>query len=264
MNIININRKTMRLVQSGLNVLGFVKYWAFDRNKYRKYIAKNKDLKGIANGNSCYILGNGPSLKKVDLTLLKGKNIITVNKSVCTSIFSELNPVYHVVIDRFILEDIADDIEKELMRKDSDTIFILHRSGIERFAKYDRARFVYGTKMASSQKAVSNKMTENMTTFLNVLPFAVLCMTYIGFNKIILLGNDFSFFAARKDQHFYDIEDNKVRTETLYSDLAGCSIVLLEYKSLYEFANKKGIEIVNATEGSLLDEIPQVKLQDYV
>ena len=31
-----------------------------------------------------------------------------------------------------------------------------------------------------------------------------------------------------------------------------------------ECAERKGINVVNATEGSLLDEIPQVKLEDYI
>ena len=63
---------------------------------------------------------------------------------------------------------------------------------------------------------------------------------------------------------FHDVEENKKRVESLYSDLAGCSIVLTEYRTLYEYAKRKGINVVNATEGSLLDEIPQVKLEDYI
>lgn len=264
MNIIEINRKNLKLTQEILNVLGFVKYWSMDRFKYGKAISLNKSLKNCAKVDTCYVLGNGPSLKHVDLTMLEGRDVITVNKSIKTPVFNQLKPKYHVVIDRFILADIVDDIEKELQRTDSDTIVILHRSAKDRFEKYPRARFVYGTKMASSHKAVKNNMTSNMTTFLNVLPFAVSCAMYVGYRTIVLLGNDFSFFAARKDQHFYDMEDNVQRTESLYSDLAGCSIVLTEYKSLYNYAKNRGITVVNATEGSLLDEIPQVKLEDYL
>ena len=191
-------------------------------------------------------------------------DVITVNKFIKTNLFEQVKPKYHVVIDKYILEEISEDIERELQRTDSSTIFILHRSAIKRFQKYNRARFVYGTKMASRTQAFCNDMTKNMTTFLNVLPFAVSCAMYIGYENIILLGNDFSFFAARKDQHFYDVEENKKRVESLYSDLAGCSIVLTEYRTLYEYAKRKGINVVNATEGSLLDEIPQVKLEDYI
>ena len=264
MNIIEINRKNLKLTQMILNFMGSIKYWGIDCFKYRKITSKNQDLKNTCQLNTCYILGNGPSLKSVDISLLQGKDVITVNKSIKTNLFEQVKPKYHVVIDKYILEEISEDIERELQRTDSSTIFILHRSAIKRFQKYNRARFVYGTKMASRTQAFCNDMTKNMTTFLNVLPFAVSCAMYIGYENIILLGNDFSFFAARKDQHFYDVEENKKRVESLYSDLAGCSIVLTEYRTLYEYAKRKGINVVNATEGSLLYEIPQVKLEDYI
>jgi len=264
MNIIEINRISFKLIQTGLNVLSAIKYNLFDCRKYKKYIKKNDQLRESASVQTCYVLGNGPSLKHVDLNVLQGKDVITVNKSIKTSVFSMLKPKYHVVLDRFILADIADDVEEELRREDSNTIVILHRSAVERFSKYPRARFAYGTKMASSPRAFKNDMTGNMTTFLNVLPFAVSCAMYIGYKEIVLLGNDFSFFTARKDQHFYDIESNITRTESLYSDLSGCAIVLTEYRTLYNYAKSHGITIVNATEGSLLDEIPQGNLIDYL
>ena len=263
MNIIELNRKIFGLTQKSLNVLSSIK-WILDYANYKKYVLPNQTMRDSAGNKRCYILGNGPSLKSVDLSALQGKEVITVNKSVCTPVFDEIKPRFHVVIDRFILADVADRIEEELRKDNQDTIFILHRSGIERFSKYPRARFVYGTRMAFGKNAIRNDMTCNMTTFLNVLPFATLCATYFGYKEIVLLGNDFNFFAARKDQHFYDLESNKKRTESLYSDLAGCSIVLIEYKNLYNYAISNGIQIVNATKGSLLDEIPQVNLADYI
>ena len=263
MNIIEINRKSFLVSQNILNCLGFVKYWGIDRFKYGKITSKNKFLRDCADGETCYIIGNGPSLNDVDLSLLKGKNLITVNKSINTPIFSDLKPRFHVVLDPMILKEISADIERELKREDSDVIFILHRSGINQFKGYDRARFIYGTKMASGKRHFRNDMTKNMTTFLNVLPFAVSCAMYFGYKKIVTLGNDFSFFASRKDQHFYEC-GKKERKESLYQDLAGCSIVLQEYKTLYNYAKQKDVEIVNATENSLLDEIPQVSLEDYI
>lgn len=263
MNIIEVNRKQFLILQNALNCLGFVKYWGIDRFKYNKYTSKNKSLKGSVNTDICYVLGNGPSLNNVDLSLLQGKDLITVNKSINTPIFSELHPKFHIVLDPIILKEISADIERELKREDSDVIFILHRSGINQFKCYDRARFIYGTKMASDKKYFRNDMTKNMTTFLNVLPFAISCAMYFGYKKIVTLGNDFSFFASRKDQHFYECGKSE-RKESLYQDLAGCSIVLQEYKTLYNYAKTKGVEIVNATENSLLDELPQVSLKDYI
>ncbi|MCD8107326.1 MAG: hypothetical protein LUE20_05120 [Oscillospiraceae bacterium] len=86
----------------------------------------------------------------------------------------------------------------------------------------------------------------------------------VCYKSVVMLGNDFSFFAARKEQHFYDVDANLERKESLYQDLSGCAIVLLEYRSLYSYAVKNGIEIYNATEGSLLDEIPQKSLDSLL
>ena len=81
------------------------------------------------------------------------------------------------------------------------------------------------------------------------------------------MGLDLVMIGHSERRHVFgesDVEENKKRVESLYSDLAGCSIVLTEYRTLYEYAKRKGINVVNATEGSLLDEIPQVKLEDYI
>lgn len=264
MNIIEINKYGLKFIQHTLNILGTVKYYSMERFRYENVLKINRMLKNSCKTDTCLIIGNGPSMKEVDLSRISGKDVITVNKSINTQVFELLNPRYHVVIDKFILNDLVDDLENQLKRSDSETIFILHRSAIDRLGKYPRARFVYSTKMAASCKCINIDMTTNMTTYLNVLPFAVTCAIYMGYKRIAMLGNDFSFFTARKDQHFYDIEENKKRTESLYSDLAGCSIVLLEYRHLYEYAKSKNITLVNATEKTLLDEIPMVMLDHFL
>ena len=48
-------------------------------NRYLKLASKNSSLKGIHNGESCFILGSGGSLGDVDLRKLKNKNIISIN-----------------------------------------------------------------------------------------------------------------------------------------------------------------------------------------
>lgn len=248
------------MLQISISLYSNLRYVFFDKLKYRKYLKKNLILKNCAKKEICYILGNGPSLKNVDISLLKGKDVITVNKSINTPFFEQLTPKAHIVLDKKILSSISDDIELKLQNNNMSTHFIFHRSGIEQFKSYRNTFFAYATKMAYPK--IKNDMCSNMTTYLNVLPFAIACAMYMGYKKIVLLGNDFSFFAARKDQHFYDIEENVKRQESLYQDLAGCSIVLTEYRNLYKYAKKQGVKIVNATEGSLLDEIPQVNLLD--
>ena len=263
MELIELTRRTHLFTCKAINVLTSLQYTLRDRKKYADYTKKNVTLKNISEGETCYILGNGPSLNRVDLSKLKGKHIITVNKFILTSMYSELKPEYHCVIDRFILEQVKDAVKEDLEDNNSLTKFLLHRTGIDKIGRKDRAYYIYNRHFPVNED-VHPDLTRNASTFYNVLPFTAMCAIYMGFKRIVLLGNDFSFFTARKDQHFYDIDEKKERQESLYQDLTGCSIVLLQYRALRKYCEKHGIEIVNATEGTLLDEIKQVKLEDYL
>lgn len=263
MELIELTKRTHLLTCKAINVLTAMQYMLIDRQKYADYIKKNAALRNIHEGETCYILGNGPSLNKVDLSKLKGKHIITVNKFILTPMYSDLTPEYHCVIDRFILEQVKDAVKEDLEDNNSSTKFFLHRTGIDKIGSSDRAYYIYNRHFPVGED-VRPDLTQNASTFYNVLPFTAMCAIYMGFKKIVLLGNDFSFFTARKDQHFYDINEKKERQESLYQDLTGCFIVLLQYRSLRKYCEKYGIDIVNATEGTLLDEIKQVKLDDYL
>lgn len=264
MDLIQLNKKLFVSFEKVLNIISNLKYVFLDKLKYRNNLNKNRILEGIENGKKCFVIGNGPSLKNVDISVLGNTDIITVNKCICTPIFRKLKPRYHIVLDKVILEQVADNIEKDLIENKSDTIFVLHRSASKRFSKYKRVYIIYGTRLATNESAIRCKMHGNMTTYINVLPFAIQCAIYFGYKNIITLGNDFSFFASRKELHYYDVDQVKNRKESLYQDLAGCMIALLEYRSLYEYTKKQGILLVNATEGSLLDEIPQKNLMEVI
>lgn len=80
MELIELTRRTHLFICKAINVLTSLQYTLRDRKKYADYTKKNMTLKNISEGETCYILGNGPSLNRVDLSKLKGKHIITVNK----------------------------------------------------------------------------------------------------------------------------------------------------------------------------------------
>lgn len=263
MELIQLSGLANQIICQAANLYSSFIYIVRDKKKYRRFISKNSELKNKYDGETCYVIGNGPSLKKIDLSVLVGKHVMTVNKAIMTPIFEQLKPEFHCVIDKYILDDTVTAIQDKVKQGTCETRFILHRSGIGRIDNKDNVYFVYNRKFPVKDK-INIELTGNATTFYNVLPFAASCAMYMGFKRIVLLGNDFSFFAARKDQHFYDIEQNVERKETLYSDLMGCAIVLLQYRALNKYCQKHNVEIVNATEGSLLDEIKQVNFEDYL
>ena len=69
MDIITIVRDATDIIFSGINVISKLRYLV-DYPKYKKYIAKNCELKDKYVGETCYILGNGPSIKNIDLSLI--------------------------------------------------------------------------------------------------------------------------------------------------------------------------------------------------
>jgi hypothetical protein len=69
-----------------------------------------KALRGSRSGERCFIVGNGPSLKNMDLTLLKDECGIVFNGAFeLRSLFKGEN-CYHAVEDRLVLEDHQDAI----------------------------------------------------------------------------------------------------------------------------------------------------------
>ena len=262
MDLISVNKRINNFTYSLINLASSVKFFLeyIKTSKYRKY---NLKLKDIHKDQTCYIVGNGPSIKSMDLTCLSDKFVISVNKMICTSVYDVIKPQYHCITDRLILDQVINDINHELDANRYNTKFLLHRSALNKINDSKDVYFIYNTKLPRQDKMVCD-LTKNASAFINVLPYAVMCAAYMGFKKIVLLGCDFSFFASRKDAHFYDVDNKSDRKESLYQDLSGCAIAITQYESLYKFCKKNNIELVNCTPNSLLDVIPQKEFKDYI
>ena len=255
-------KKTTDINFEILNMANKFRYM-IEVNKYKRYILKNSRFKDKHAGETCFIIGNGPSIKEMDLSKLSDKYTFMVNASINTKLFDVIKPNYHCVYDRAVLNELSDVLRKNFENNKYNTEFFLNRIAMKEFKDYKNVNFVYSTILPIEDK-IRYDLTKNANVFINVLPFAIMCALYMGFKKIILLGCDFSFFAYRKQAHFYDIEKQKVRKETLYQDLAGCAIAWQQYNSLKKFAMKNNIEIINSTPNSLLDVFPQVSIEEYI
>ena len=55
-------------------------------------LKQNMDFKGSLKGKRCFVLGNGPSLNKHDLSVLKHEFVITCNTAVQLGQFEAINP----------------------------------------------------------------------------------------------------------------------------------------------------------------------------
>lgn len=60
-------------------------------------LAANRELAGRHAGERCFILGNGPSAKALDLSKLRGETVVSVSNGYLHSNYADFMPKYHCV-----------------------------------------------------------------------------------------------------------------------------------------------------------------------
>lgn len=259
MDPIALTDKVMNAIYKAINIAARGKY-CLDYSRYKSILKRNEKFRNIGQDKICYILGNGPSLKLLNPSYLQGKDIFTVNGMVATELFDILKPKYHCIVDRGVFADYPEDIKKRL--ETSSTIFFLHRELFKEWGNYDNTYFLYGTLMPVDKK-IKIDITKNSNCFINVIAATIMVALYMGYKTIVLLGCDFSFFAVRKDLHFYDGGGVKAK-DNMFQALQGGAIMQEQLSYLGKYALDHGIKIFNATPGSLLDVFPQVPLEELI
>lgn len=262
MDIIQITRIVTNGTFSCINLTSKIRY-LLDRPKYKKYIKQNSELKNKYKGETCFILGNGPSIKKLDVSLLRDKYTFAVNGFYESPLYEQLKPSVYCVYDKFEFANRKEELQRMVIENDHDMIFLFNRRAIGEIKDDRNCYYVYSTLLPTLRNN-NYDLTRNANTFINVLGFCVMCAIYMGFKRIVLLGNDFSRFASRKQHHFYDVDKQIDRKESMFQELQGNAIAINQHSFLYEYCKNNDIEIVNATQESLMDVYPIVDLNDYL
>lgn len=146
-------------------------------------------LKDVHRGERCFILGNGPSLKKTDLSKLRDEKTFGMNR--IYMMFPELGfpTSYYLSVNSLVIEQCAQDIRnitvpkflswrsRHLIRPTSDTIFLHTTYTGPGFAKDARGRLWEGA---------------------TVTYVALQLAFHLGFEQAILIGVDHSFSTKGK------------------------------------------------------------------
>lgn len=74
------------------------------KQKEEKYLSDNVQLKNKYKGKRCFIIGNGPSVKKMDLQKLQGEYVFTVNQFTNSDMYTEIKPSFHLWSDERFFE----------------------------------------------------------------------------------------------------------------------------------------------------------------
>jgi hypothetical protein len=147
-------------------------------------------LRDAHRGQRCFIIGNGPSLRETDLTLLRNEATFGLNRIYL--IFDELgfNTTYLVTVNRLVVEQCRDEIaalpipkfttwgNRDLVPFTPNTLFLRSLPGPRFFTD------------------ITHGIWEGATVTFVAMQIAY----YLGFQKVILIGVDHSF-AAKGQRH---------------------------------------------------------------
>ena len=237
-------------------------------------LLKNRELEKRHSGEDGFVLCSGPSIKRQNLKKLAGKVVITQNHFHAHEDIQVINPAYHVVVPFFHPKEYSGDwltwfstMEEKLPESTSIVFDLNTRNLIEENGLFPRRDIRYMSCRISPENV--SRAPVDITKSTLIVPTAVTqCLTlaiYLGFRRIYLLGSDLDQILnirQREKLRFYGdspITNNRAELENDEDQLATGYIwyhfwtIWLQLRLLKEEAARRGIEIVNLTDGGLLE-----------
>jgi hypothetical protein len=170
-------------------------WWWYNRGKHKlqwmlsshrgKSIRKLEEFRDLHQGQRCFIIGNGPSLKRTDLRLLHDDVTFGLNRIYL--LFDELKfqTTYYVAINTLVIEQCAEEIRALKLPK-----FITWRG--RKWLTNDPGVCFLDTDYtppATFSKDVTRRVFEGSTVTYVAMQLAF----FMGFQEVILIGVDHSF-----------------------------------------------------------------------
>lgn len=234
----------------------------------QKFAPKIKAYKDKYKGETCFIIGNGPSLRSEDLDQLTEKHCFAANGIYKMFPHTSWRPEFYFSQDEAMTQNILlKNIGNVL---DIKSIFTSINSKMVDFSeKYDNIQYMrlYYEEDDSGLPKFSVDC-EKLVNLSCTVTYSMLQMAvYMGFQKIYLIGIDCSY-------QYEKLEDGTVKTNNVksYGDIIGevtnnipwngkgveVYQMIKGYKAARKFAECNNIQIYNATRGGALEVFERV------
>lgn len=264
------------------------------RERGKDFLLKeNVAFKNKHKGQRCFIIGNGPSINNVDFSKLRDEVTFTVNQMSRREDFEELKTNYHMWADeRFfdIDESKPEDMELlEAMRavksgSNSPVVFykIAAHDMIKKFKLDETLDIHYFSEIGFNNinRRYKVDFCKRTPSFSTVVHYLILLAIYMGFKEIYLLGCDCTGIintvqsrikSKAQMEYAYNISENeRKRMEKsnsmfpIQDELRWYANIFDCYEQLNNYCNANNVKLYNATEGSLLESIEKVQLEDIL
>ncbi len=233
----------------------------FEKTKYGKRLSLLRD-KFI--GQTCFLIGNGPSLRPEDLTVLHNNGIKSFASNRIYNTYDKTlwRTDFLVSEDEFVLEEIQDKVNE----MKCDYKFIPIHLNWYKDIKIDNAYYFNQSFYKNGdEKKFSVDIAYDIVCRGTVITTCAQIAMYMGFRKIYLLGVDHNF-SRMTDKNgnliinsnvkdHYGVDKNADENTKGIFNVDNATQAFMDLK---EFADVRGVEIYNATRGGKLEVFPRV------
>ena len=292
----SIRKNIDRTLDIGLNFRETLKAKSkiiFKEKEWKELLRSNKKFEKMYEGERCFILGNGPSLKDVDFSKLKNEYTFTVNQLSKREDFKELNTNFHFWADPqfFVIND--------EIPEDREVIDVMKKVNTDNnhpicFYPIEQYKFVKNYNLDENMEThyflSKNIFYENynrkidysdITPFFGtVIQWCITMAIYMGFKKIYLLGcdptqliNNINAVVSEVNNEFYGytVTENEKQRYTefmkrykLINSVEAYANTLNAYDRLEKYCLKHNKEIINLSSTTAIDCIPRESLENVL
>ena len=244
---------------------------------HQSLLAANQSLHNRHQGERCFILATGPSIKSQPLHLLAGETCISVSNFFVHPDYATIRPRYHCVAPFHapITEDawqtwLAD---MALRTLDAEMFFMLpdvERNARNRYFDRRTVHHIAPGAPVSQLESLGVDLTRAVPSPQSVTIMALYAAIHMGFSEVYLLGCDHDWILhLNQSRHFY-AESQHALNRDGYNEWFNDGIdayfkdyltLWSQYRAVAKAAALKNTRILNATHGGLLDVFPRVPFE---
>lgn len=244
-------------------------------------------------GERCFILGNGPSLKKIDFNKLSEEFVFSVNFFNLVDGYQNAKSNVHLWMD-FNIFDMRPEVKNDpmLVRQCFHDISKLNPICFvpaeaypfikkEELDKTLNFKYLYPKRTINDSKIHSVDLTKSIYSCATVVQYAVQIAVFMGFSEIYLLGCDSTNILTHLNTimgqhntglHAYSSDNDN--TESAIKELMKTwktnrflydhYMIFLGYDLLNDYCNRKGVKLINCSDPTLITEIERANFYDVL
>lgn len=236
-------------------------------------------IKGRHEGHQCFIMGNGPSLNKMDLELFKDEYVWGSNR--CYLLFDRISwrPKFYTAVDTRVVPDNANEISA-LTNALNETIFFFPINFRYKNVLQSNTNIYWYEERYLNEKNLPFSMfsieADRFVYSVHTVTIAALQLAvYLGFNPIYLIGCDTRYTIPKSVKFEDGKSDLLVSTEEdpnhFSPDYFGpgkkwhdphVERMIFHYEQAKRVCDEIGVNVYNATLGGNLEVFPRVDYKE--